>query len=171
MHSGLTQALIPEMAPKTIIDIDEDLDKEMRSFDRLQKALKRIKRELKRKSKSFRRELRTMYKKIVSIEKLKPKAPKFSRNTSTKLRERNEANNGRRLKVLYKTLNEHEDPMEGENPSPSTSHEDFFPDTECPPNSSTKPTLLSNTSPENYEHGNQLEEESSHLLRKRNSTS
>merc|ERR1712115_712355 len=110
--------------------------------------------ELKRKSKSFRRELRTMYKKIVSIEKLKPKAPKFSRDTSTKLRERNEANNGRRSKVLYKTLNEHEDPMEGENPGPSTSHEDFLPDMERPPNSSTKPTLLPNKSPENYD--NQL---------------
>ena len=53
------------MAPKTMIDIDEDLDKEMRSFDRFQKALKGIKRELKRKSKSLRRELRTMYKRIV----------------------------------------------------------------------------------------------------------
>ena len=83
------------MAPKTIIDIDEDLDKEMRSFDRFQKALKRIKREIKKKSKSFRRELRKMYKKIVSIERLKPKAPKFSRDTSTKLRERNEANSGK----------------------------------------------------------------------------
>ena len=105
-----------------------------------------------------------MYKKIVSIEKLKPKAPKFSRDTSTKLRERNEANNGRRLKVLYKTLNEHEDPMEGENPSPSTSHEDFFPGMERPPNSSTKPTLLPNKSPENYEHDNQLKGKRSHLL-------
>ena len=152
------------MAPKIIIDIDKDLDKEMRSFDRFQKTLKRIKRELKRKSKSLRRELRTMYKKIVSIEKLKPKAPKFSRDTSTKLRERNEANNGRRSKVLYKTLNEHEDPMEGENPSPSTSHEDFFPDMERPPNSSTKPTLLPNKSPENYEHDNQLKRKRSHSL-------
>ena len=44
LRSGLTQALIPEMARKTIIDIDEDLDKEMRSFDRFQKALKRIKK-------------------------------------------------------------------------------------------------------------------------------
>ena len=164
LRSGLTQALISEMAPKTMIDIDEDLDKEMKSFDRLQKALKRIKRELKRKSKSLRRELRTMYKKIVSIEKLKPKAPKSSRATSTKLMERNEANDGRKSKVLYKTPKGHEDPMEGENPSPNASHEDFFPDMEHPPNSSTKPTLLPNKSPENYEHDNQLKGKRSHSL-------
>ena len=146
LPSGPTQALIPEMARKTIIDIGEDLDKEMSSFDRSLKALKRIKREIKRKSKSFRRELRKMYKKIVSIERLKPKAPKFSRDTSTKLRERNEANSGRRSKVLYKTLN-------GGSKSGKKSSCSKSP---CPPNSPTKPTILPIKSPENYEHDYQL---------------
>ena len=148
-----------------MIDIDEDFNKEMKSIHRLQRAALKIRREFKRKSKSFRRKLRTMYKKIMSIEKLlKPKAPKSSRTTSTKLMERNEANDGRKSKVLYKTPKGHEDPMEGENPSPNASHEDFFPDKEQPPNSSTKPTLLPNKSPENYEHDNQLKGKRSHLL-------
>ena len=143
------------MASRTMIDIDEDFNKEMKSIHRLQRAALKIRREFKRKSKSLRRELKTMYRKIRSIQRLlKPKSPKSSRVTSTKL-----------------TKKGHEDPMGGENPIPSAPHEDFFPDKKQPPNSSTKPTLLSNTSPENYEHGNQLEEESSHLLRKRNSTS
>ena len=160
------------MAPRTMIDIDEDFNKEMKPIHILQRAALKIRREFKRKSKSLRRELKTMYKKIRSIQKLlKPKAPKSSRVTSTKLMERNEANDEGKSKILYKTTKGHEDPMEGENPIPNASHEDFFPDKEQPPNSSTKPTLLSNTSPKNYEHGNQLEEESSHLLRKRNSTS
>ena len=146
LPSGPTQALIPEMARKTTSDISEDLDKEMNSFDRTLKVLKRIKREIRKKSKSFRRELRKMYKKIVSIERLKLKAPKFSRDTSTKLRERNEANSGRRSKVLYKTLNGRS--ISGKKSSCSKSS--------CPPNSSTKPTILPNKSPENYEHDNQL---------------
>ena len=138
-----------------MIDIDEDFNKEMKSIHRLQRAALKIRREFKRKSKSLRRELKTMYRKIKSTQRLlKPKSPKSSRVPSTKLTKRG-----------------HEDPMEGENPIPNASHEDFFPDKKQPPNSSTKPTLLSNTSPENYEHGNQLEEESSHLLRKRNSAS
>ena len=123
-----------------MIDIDEDFNKEMKSIHRLQRAALKIRREFKRKSKSLRRELKTMYRKIRSIQRLlKPKAPKSSRVTSTKL-----------------TKKGHEDPMEGENPIPNASHEDFFPDKKQPPNSSTKPTLLSNTSPEIYEHGNQL---------------
>ena len=143
-----------------MIDIDEDFNKEMKSIHRLQRAALKIRREFKRKSKSLRRELKTMYRKIRSIQRLlKPKAPKSSRVTSTKLTERNEANDGRKSKIPYKTTKGHEDPMEGENPIPNASHEDFFPDKKQPPNSSTKPTLLSNTSPENYEHGNQLEEE------------
>ena len=139
LPSGPTQALIPEMARKTTSDISEDLDKEMNSFDRALKVLKEIKREIRRKNKSFRRELRKMYKKIVSIERLKPKAPKFSRDTSTKLRERNEANSGRRSKVLYNTLNGGS--KSGKKSSRSKSS--------CPPNSPTKPTILSNKSPEN----------------------
>ena len=84
--------------------------------------------------------------------------------------EKNEANDERKSKILFKTTKGHDQlksseiPMEEENLIPNASHEDFFPDKEQPPNSSTKPTLLSNTSPENYEHGNQLKEESSHLL-------
>ena len=54
--------------------------------------------------------------------------------------------------------------MEGENPSPNTSHIDFFPDMEHPPNSSTKPTLLPNKSPENYKHDNQLKGKRSQSL-------
>ena len=126
-----------------MIDIDEDFNKEMKSIHRLQRAALKIRREFKRKSKSLRRELKTMYRKIKSTQRLlKPKSPKSSRVTSTKL-----------------TKKGHEDPMEGENPIPNASHEDFFPDKKQPPNSSIKPTLLSNTSPEIYEHGNQLEEE------------
>ena len=146
LPSGPTQALIPEMARKTTSDISEDLDKKMNSFDRALKVLKEIKREIRRKSKSFCRELRKMYKNIVSIERLKPKAPKFSRDTSTKLRERNEANSGRRSKVLYHTLNGGS--KSGKKSSCSKSS--------CPPNSPTKPTILPIKSPENYEHDYQL---------------
>ena len=114
-----------------------------------------------------------MSKEIRSIQKLiKPRAPKSSRVTSTKLMEKNEANDERKSKVLFKTTKGHDQlkssriPMEGENFVPNASHEGFLPEKEQPPSSSTKPTLHSSTSPENYEHGNQLEEESSNLLRK-----
>ena len=60
LPSGPTQALIPEMARKTKIDIIEDLDIEMKSIGRALKVLKEIKREIRRKSKLFRRELRKM---------------------------------------------------------------------------------------------------------------
>ena len=139
LPTGPTQALIPEMTRKTRNDIIEDLDIEMELMERALKALKEIKREIRRKSKSFRRELRKMYKKIVSIERSNPKAPKFSRDTSTKLRERNEANSGRRSKVLYNTLNGGS--KSGKKSSRSKSS--------CPPNSPTKPTILPNKSPEN----------------------
>ena len=117
-----------------------DIDEEFKSIHRLQRAALKIRREFKRKSKSLRKELKTMYRKIKSTQRLlKPKSPKSSRVTSTKLTKRG-----------------HEDPMEGENPVPNASHEDFFLDKKQPPNTSTKPTLPSNTSPEIYEHGNQL---------------
>ena len=166
------------MAPRTMIDIIEDFNKEIKSLRRLQRASFDINEEFKRRVKSIRRELKAKSKEIRSIQKLiKPRAPKSSRVTSTKLMEKNEANDERKSRSLYKTTKGHDQlkssgvPMEEENLIPNASHEDFFPDKEQPPNSSTKPTLHSNTSPENYEHGNQLEEESSHLLRKRNSTS
>ena len=125
-----------------------DIDEEFKSIHRLQRAALKIRREFKRKSKSLRRELKTMYRKIRSIQRLlKPKSPKSSRVTSTKL-----------------TKKGHEDPMEGENPIPNASHEDFFPDKKQPPNSSTKPTLLPNKSPENYEHDNQLKGKHSQSL-------
>ena len=139
LPSGPTQALIPEMARKTKNDIIEDLDIEMKSIDRALKVLKEIKREIRRKSKSFRRELRKMYKKIVSIERSNPKAPKFSRDTSTKLREKNEDNSDKRSKVSHNTLNE------GSKSGKKSSR----PKSSCPPNSPTKPTILPNKSPEN----------------------
>ena len=105
LPTGPTQALIPEMARKTRNNIIEDLDIEMESMERALKALKEIKREIRRKSRSFRRELRKLYKKIVSIERSNPKAPKFSRDTSTKLREKNEDNSDKRPKVSHNTLN------------------------------------------------------------------
>ena len=69
------------MARKTRNNITEDLDIEMESMERALKALKEIKREIRRKSRSFRRELRKMYKKIVSIERSNPKAPKLLNET------------------------------------------------------------------------------------------
>ena len=139
LSTGPTQALIPEMTRKTRNDIIEDLDIEMKSMDRALKVLKEIKREIRRKSKSFRRELRKMYKKIVSIERSNPKAPKFSRDTSAKLREKNEDNSDKGPKVSHNTLNEGPKPVK-KSPRPKSS---------CPPNSPTKPTILPNKSPEN----------------------
>ena len=97
------------MAPRTMIDIDEDFNKEMKSIHRLQRAALKIRREFKRRVKSTRRELKAMSKKIRSIQKLiKPKAPKSSRVTSTKLMEKNEANDERKSKVLFKTTEGHD---------------------------------------------------------------
>ena len=132
------------MAPRTTIDIVEDFNKEMKSIHRLQRAALKIRREFKRKSKSLRRELRTMYKKIMSIEKLlKPKAPKSSRVTSTEFVEKDEANDGGKSRILFKTTKGHDQlkssriPMEEENLIPDASHEGFLTDREQPSSSST----------------------------------
>ena len=137
LPTGPTQALIPEMARKTKIDIIEDLDIEMKSIGRALKVLKEIKREIRRKSKLFRRELRKMYKKIVPIERSNPKTPKFSQDSSTKLREKNKDSSDKRSKVSHNTLNEGS--KSGKKSSRSKSS--------CPPNSPAKPTILPN--PEN----------------------
>ena len=127
-----------------MIDIDEDFNKEMKSIHRLQRAALKIRREFKRKSKSFCRKLRTMYKKIMSIEKLlKPKAPKSSRVTSTEFVEKDEANDGGKSRILFKTTKGHDQlkssriPMEEENLIPDASHEGFLTDREQPSSSST----------------------------------
>ena len=106
LPTGATQALIPEMARKTKIDTSEDLDIEMKSISRALKVLKEIKREIRRKSKLFRRELRKIYKKIMPIERSNPKTPKFSQNSSTKLREKNKDSSDKGSKVSCNTLNE-----------------------------------------------------------------
>ena len=161
------------MAPRTTIDIVEDFNKEIKSIRRLQRASFKIREEFKRRVKSIHRELKAKSKEIRSIQKLiKPRAPKSSRVTSTKLMEKNEANDERKSKVPFKTTKGHDQlksssiSMEGVNLIPNASHEGFLPEKEQPPSSSTKPTLHSSTSPENYEHGNQPEEKSSNLLRK-----
>ena len=102
----------------------------MESMERALKALKEIKREIRRKSRSFRRELRKMYKKIVSIERSNPKAPKFSRDTSAKLREKNEDNSDKGPKVSHNTLNE----------GPKSGKKSPRPKSSCLPNSPTKKT-------------------------------
>ena len=142
--SGLAQDLISKMAPRTMIDIIEDFNKEMKSIHRLQRASFKIREEFKRRVKSTRRELKAMSKKVRSIQKLiKPKAPKSSRVTSTKLMEKNEANDERKSKVLFKTTKGHDQlkssriPMEEENLIPDASHEGFLTDKEQPSNSST----------------------------------
>ena len=161
------------MAPRTTIDIVEDFNKEIKSIRRLQRASFKIREEFKRRVKSIHRELKAKSKEIRSIQKLiKPRAPKSSRVTSTKLMEKNEANDERKSKVPFKTTKGHDQlkssriSMEGVKLIPNASHEGFLPEKEQPPSSSTKPTLHSSTSPENYEHGNQPEEKSSNLLRK-----
>ena len=115
LATGPTQSLIPEMARKPRNNIIEDLDIEMESMERALKALKEIKREIRRKSRSFCRELRKLYKKIVSIERSNLKAPKFSRDTSAKFREKNEDNSNKGPKVSHNTLNE--GPKSGKKPS------------------------------------------------------
>ena len=139
LPTGATQALIPEMARKTKIDTSEDLDIEMKSISRALKVLKEIKREIRRKSKLFRRELRKMYKKIVPIERSNPKTPKFSQNSSTKLREKNKDSSDKRSKVSRNTLNE----------GSKSGKKSLRPKSSCPPNSPTKPTILPNKSPKN----------------------
>ena len=127
-----------------MIDIIEDFNKEMKSIYRLQRASFKICREFKRRVKSTRKELKAMSKKVRSVRKLiKPKAPKSSKVTFTKLMERNEANDGRKSKILYKTTKGHDQlkssriPMGEENLIPDASHEGFLTDKEQPSNSST----------------------------------
>ena len=142
--SGLTQDLISKMAPRTMIDIIEDFNKEMKSIYRLQRASFKICREFKRRVKSTRKELKAMSKKVKSIQKLiKPKAPKSSRVTSTEFVEKDEANDGGKSRILFKTTKGHDQlkssriPMEEENLIPDASHEGFLTDKEQPSNSST----------------------------------
>lgn len=142
--SGLTQDLISKMAPRTMIDIIEDFNKEMKSIYRLQRASFKICREFKRRVKSTRKELKAMSKKVRSVRKLiKPKAPKSSRVTSTEFVEKNEANDGGKSRILFKTTKGHDQlkssriPMEEENLIPDASHEGFLTDKEQPPSSST----------------------------------
>ena len=87
----------------------------------------------------FQQKSQAMSKEIRSIQKLiKPRAPKSSRVTSTKLMEKNEANDERKSKVLFKTTKGHDQlkssriPMEGENFVPNASHEGFLLEKEQP---------------------------------------
>ena len=94
------------------------------------------------------------------------------RATPIKIMEKDEVNDGRKSKVLSKTLEEHDQlkmsrvPMEGVNLIPNVSQGDFLPEKEQPPSSTTKPTLHSSISSENSEHGILSEKKSSNFFRK-----
>ena len=86
--------------------------------------------------------------------------------------EKNGVNDERKSKVLFKTIEGHDQlkfsriPMEGVKLIPNASQEDFLPEKEQPPSSTTKPTLHSSISSENYEHGILSEKKSSNFFRK-----
>ena len=145
------------MAPRTIIDDTEEFNRRIKSIRRLQKAKTQ---------------------RINSIRKLlKTRAQKPIRATPIKIMEKDEVDDGRKSKVLSKTLEEHDQlkisrvPMEGVNLIPNASQGDFLPEKEQPPSSTpiklpTKPTLHSSISPENSEHGILSEKKSSNFFRK-----
>ena len=140
------------MAPRTIIDDTEEFNRRIKSIRRLQKAKTQ---------------------RIKSIQKLfKTRAPKPIRATSIKFMNKNEVNDEKKSKVLFKNIEEHDQlkisriPMEGVKLIPNASQEDFLPEKEQPPSSTTKPTLHSSISSENYEHGILSEKKSSNFFRK-----
>ena len=161
------------MAPRTMIDIIEEFNKEIKSIRRLQRASFDINEEFNRRIKSIRRLQKAKSKRIKSIQKsIKTRARKPIRATSIKFMEKNEVNDERKSKVLFKTTEGHDQlkfsriPMEGVKLIPNASQEDFLPEKEQPPSSTTKPTLHSSISSENYEHDSRPGKKSSNFLRK-----
>ena len=108
------------MAPRTMIDIIEEFNKEIKSIRRLQRASFDINEEFNRRIKSIRRLQKAKSKRIKSIQKsIKTRARKPIRATSIKFMEKNEVNDERKSKVLFKTTEGHDQlkfsriPMEG----------------------------------------------------------
>ena len=142
--------------------------------------------EYNRRINSIRRLLKTKTHRINSIRRLlktrthtKANWPmKPIRATPIKIMEKDNVNDGGKSKVLSKTLEEHDQlknskvPMEeGVNLLPNASQGDFLPEKEQPPSSNpielpTKPTLHSNLSPENPEHGILSKKKSSNFFYK-----
>ena len=153
------------MAPRTITNDTVELNRRINSIRRLQKAkTQRIN--------SIRRLLKTR----THTKANWPMKP--IRATPIKIMEKDEVDDGRKSKVLSKTLEEYDQlkisrvPMEeGVNLLPNASHGEFLPEKEQPPSSNpiklpTKPTLHSSLSPENSEHGILSKKKSSNFLYK-----